>query len=41
METQTGNTSKVERRLDKSTLIWVVLGIIILGIAGADFMVSV
>ncbi len=35
METQTGNTSKVEQRLDKSTLIWVVLGIIILGIAVA------
>ena len=35
METQTANTSKIERRLDKSTLIWVALGVIILGIAGA------
>ncbi len=35
MKTQTSNTSKVERRLDKSTLIWVVLGVIILGITGA------
>ena len=35
METQTGNTSKAGRRLDKSTLIWVVLGVIILGIAAA------
>lgn len=34
METQTGNTRKIERRLDKSTLIWVVLGVIIVGIAG-------
>lgn len=35
METQTDDTSKTERRLDKSTLIWVVLGVIIVGIAGA------
>jgi len=35
METQTGNASRIERRLDKSTLIWVALGVIILGIAGA------
>ena len=35
METQTDNTSRIERRLDKSTLIWVTLGVIILGIAGA------
>lgn len=35
METQTDNTSRIERRLDKSTLIWVALGVIILGIAGA------
>ena len=35
METQTGNTSKAGRRLDKSTLIWVVLGVIIVGIAAA------
>ena len=35
METQTGNTSRIERRLDKSTWIWVALGVIILGIAGA------
>ena len=35
METQTGSTTRVERRLDKSALIWVTLGIIIVGIAGA------
>ncbi len=35
METQTGHTSRIERRLDKSTWIWVALGVIILGIAGA------
>ena len=35
METQTANANKVKRKLDKSALIWVVLGIIILGIAGA------
>ncbi len=36
METQTANTNKVKRRLDKSTLIWVVLGVIIIGIAGIN-----
>lgn len=36
MEAQTGDTRKVKRRLDKSTLIWVVLGIIIIGIAGVN-----
>ena len=35
METQTGNTSRIEGRLDQSTWIWVALGVIILGIAGA------
>ena len=35
METQTGDTNNVKRKIDKSTLIWVVLGIIIVGIAGA------
>ena len=35
METQTGDTNKVKRKLDKSTLIWVVLGVIIVGIASA------
>lgn len=35
MNIQTANTNKVERRLDKSTLIWAVLGVIIVGIAGA------
>ena len=35
MNIQTANTDKVERRLEKSTLIWVVLGVIIVGIAGA------
>ena len=34
METQTGDAGKIKRRLDKSTLIWVVLGVIIIGIAG-------
>ncbi len=37
METQTDNANRIERRLDKSTLIWVALGVIILGIAGATF----
>ena len=36
MEAQTGDTRTVKRRLDKSTLIWVVLGIIIIGIAGIN-----
>ncbi len=36
MEAQTGDIRKVKRRLDKSTLIWVVLGIIIIGIAGVN-----
>ena len=36
METQIGETNKVKRRLDKSTLIWVVLGVIIIGIAGIN-----
>ena len=36
MQTQTGNANKVERRLDKSTLIWVVLGVIVVGIAGIN-----
>ena len=36
METQIGNANKIKRRLDKSTLIWVVLGIIIIGIAGVN-----
>ncbi|RKU16365.1 SCO family protein [Candidatus Poribacteria bacterium] len=36
MDTQTGDTSKVKRQLDKSTLIWVVLGVIIIGIAGIN-----
>ena len=35
METQIANANEVKRKLDKSALIWVVLGIIILGIAGA------
>ena len=34
METQTGDAGKIKRRLDNSTLIWVVLGVIIIGIAG-------
>ena len=36
METQIGNANKIKRRLDKSTLIWVVLGIIIIGIASVN-----
>ena len=36
METQTDNANKVKRKLDKSTLIWVVLGVIIVGIAGVN-----
>ena len=36
MEAQIGDTNKVKRRLDKSTLIWVVLGVIIIGIAGVN-----
>ena len=36
METQTAKTNTTGRRLDKSTLIWVVLGIIIIGIAGIN-----
>ncbi|MCE2415410.1 SCO family protein [Candidatus Poribacteria bacterium] len=36
METQTANTNTTGRRLDKSTLIWVVLGVIIIGIAGIN-----
>ena len=36
MDTQTADTSKVKRQLDKSTLIWVVLGVIIIGIAGIN-----
>lgn len=36
METQAENTDKVQRKPDKSTLIWVVLGAIIIGIAGVN-----
>lgn len=36
METQTGNAVTTKRRLDRGTLIWVVLGGIILGIAGVN-----
>ncbi|CAI8045454.1 SCO1 protein homolog [Geodia barretti] len=36
METQIGNANKIKRRLDKSALIWVVLGIIIIGIASVN-----
>ena len=36
METQTGNANNTKRRLDKSTLIWVALGVIIIGIAGIN-----
>ncbi len=36
MDTQSNNASEAKRRLDKSTLIWVVLGVIIVGIAGVN-----
>ena len=36
MDTHTGDTSKIKQRLDKSTFIWVVLGVIIIGIAGIN-----
>ena len=36
MDTQSSNASEAKRRLDKSTLIWVVLGVIIVGIAGVN-----
>lgn len=36
MEAQNDSSNKTERRLDKSTLIWVVLGVIIVGIAGIN-----
>ena len=36
MEAQNDSSNKAERRLDKSTLIWVVLGVIIIGIAGIN-----
>ncbi|MDE0467193.1 MAG: SCO family protein [Candidatus Poribacteria bacterium] len=36
MEAQSDSSNKAERRLDKSTLIWVVLGVIIVGIAGIN-----
>lgn len=36
METQTGNANKVKWRRDSSTLIWMALGVIIVGIAGVN-----
>ena len=36
METQTSNATKIRQRIDKSTLIWVVLGVIIIAIAGIN-----
>lgn len=36
MEAQNDSSNKAERWLDKSTLIWVVLGVIIIGIAGIN-----
>ena len=36
MEAQNDSSNKAERRLDKSTLIWVVLGVIIVSIAGIN-----
>ena len=36
MEAQNDGSNKTGRRLDKSTLVWVVLGVIIVGIAGIN-----
>ena len=36
METRTEDAGSVKRKLDKSTLIWVMLGVIIIGIAGIN-----
>ena len=36
MEAQNDSSNKAERRLDKSTLIWIVLGVIIIGIAAVN-----
>ena len=36
MDTQTEDAGNVKRKLDKSTLIWVGLGVIIIGIAGVN-----
>ena len=36
MEIQNGSSNKVERRFDKSTMIWVALGVIIIAIAAVN-----
>ena len=36
METQTGNVNEAKWKLDKNTLIWVILGVIIIGVAGVN-----
>lgn len=36
METQTGNVNDAKWKLDKNTLIWVILGVIIIGVAGVN-----
>ena len=36
MEAQTDNAAKAERKLDKSTLVWIVLGAIIIAITGIN-----
>lgn len=36
MEIQNGSSNKVERRFDKSTMIWVALGVIIIAITGIN-----
>lgn len=36
MEAQTGNVNEAKWKLDKNTLIWVILGVIIVGIAGVN-----
>ena len=35
MKAPTGDVNEVKRKLDKSTLIWVILGVVIVGIASA------
>ena len=36
MEIQTGNVNEVKWKLDKNTFIWVILGVIIIGVAGVN-----
>ena len=41
METQTGNVNEAKWKLDKNTLIWVILGVIIIGVAGVNLWSAV